>query len=391
MEGWVNDLARVDPFIGVQPPHAKEARVNTFLNPNGTTEPGVSLRSFVVFVHDTVEDLDCKKDALRKFLLQLKKKTSKDSFVVVEARDVFGDAQMGTWTAWRAQHVPVGGLSAPPPTPQETQETREAREAVQQLMTSLDAAENRAGAIEAACQVFQETDFGKKVKKELHEDGIVNIPYGVSEDDALEMASVVRERAKDLMLSDKPHRERKMIKGQTRYVLEARLMGSETDTVFEQTAKAMAAVLRAVVDGASPGVISHMRSALACAEKTEEQMWHRDEYADLVLSRTDPSRIGKRKRPEPSPFSAVSAFQPNTVLHVVKGSHHRGGVKDFRRSAPCAHGIPTGWSAVFYSILVHHGMGTKDDVNVRGHMYLTVVGCTLPSFGKIETTIQGPG
>lgn len=257
-------------------------------------------------------------------------------------------------------------------------------------MTSLDAAENRGGKIEAACQAFQETDFGKKVRKELHENGIVNIPYGVSEDDALEMASVVHKSAGELMLSDHPHRDTKMIKRQTRYVLQARLIGAETDTVFKRTAEAIAAVLRAVVDGASPGVISHMRSALACVENTEEQMWHRDEYADLVASRTDPSRTGKRKRPEPSRFSAVSAFQPNTVLHVVKGSHLLGGDKNFSQATPYVHSIPTGWSAVFNSILVHHGMGTTDKVNVRGHMYLTVVGCTLPSFGKIETTIQGP-
>lgn len=53
---------------------------------------------------------------------------------------------------------------------------------------------------EAACQSFRETSFGKQVLRDLHENGIVNIPYGVSEDDAAQKASVVVGAAKTLLL-----------------------------------------------------------------------------------------------------------------------------------------------------------------------------------------------
>ncbi|CAN0434945.1 unnamed protein product, partial [Ectocarpus sp. 13 AM-2016] len=126
---------------------------------------------------------------------------------------------------------------------------------------------------------------------------------------------------------------------------------------------------------------------------TGVQMWHRDGRAKEVLAKTDPSHRGKRTRPEPHPFSAVIAFQENTVLHVVKGSHNRGEENDFSQDAPHEHHITKGYTAVFYSILVHRGMGTEGDCpseNIRGHMYLTVAGCTLPPFGEIEANIKGP-
>ncbi|CAN0515233.1 unnamed protein product, partial [Ectocarpus sp. 8 AP-2014] len=260
-------------------------------------------------------------------------------------------------------------------------------------MASLDAAENQSGAIEVACQTFQETEFGKEVRNNLHSDGIVNIPYGASEADALSMAGVVCGAAQDLVLGEKPHRERVKIKGQTRYALEAIYMGGGTVVAFKEIASLLAAVLCAVVDGASVGVVTHKHVALANAMGTGVQMWHRDGRAKEVLAKTSPSHKDKRKRPEPHPFSAVIAFQENTVLHVVRGSHTRGEENDFSQYAPHAHHITIGYAAVFYSILVHRGMGTDGDCpseNVRGHMYLTVAGCTLPSFGKIEANIKGP-
>ncbi|CAN0006558.1 unnamed protein product [Ectocarpus sp. 4 AP-2014] len=207
------------------------------------------------------------------------------------------------------------------------------------------------------------------------------------------MAGVVCGAAQDLVLGEKPHRERVKIKGQTRYALEAIYMGGGTVAAFKEIASLLAAVLCAVVDGASVGVVTHKHAALANAMGTGVQMWHRDGRAKEVLAKTHPSHKDKRTRPEPHPFSAVIAFQENTVLHVVRGSHNRGEENDFSQDAPHAHHIPIGYAAVFYSILVHRGMGTDGDrpsENVRGHMYLTVAGCTLPSFGKIEASINGP-
>ncbi|CBN80317.1 conserved unknown protein [Ectocarpus siliculosus] len=224
----------------------------------------------------------------------------------------------------------------------------DARDAVQNLMASLDAAaaENQSGAIEVACQDFRETAFGKEVMHDLHVDGIVNIPYGTSEADALSMAGVVRGAAQDLVLGEKPHRERVKIKGQTRYALEAIYMGGGAVAAFEEIASLLAAVLCAVVDGASGGVVTHKHVALANAMGTGVQMWHRDGRAKEVLAKTNPSHKDNRKRPEPHPFSAVIAFEENTVLHVVRGSHNRGKENDFSQDAPHAHHITIGYAAI---------------------------------------------
>lgn len=310
----------------------------------------------------------------------------------------------------------------PPPPPSTTQEDekgrvedarrkrdQKARNATQKLIKDLAKAGNSATAIGNACHAYRETDTGKEVQKQLLTVGIANIPYGETEDDALNMARIVRDSAKKLVLGDRPHRDRIMIKGQTRYGLETRYMGGDTISVFQQIAEALAAVLRAVVDGASPGVVSHKHLALANAKGTGKQMWHRDGHAKKVLSKTDRSHMRKKTRTEPHPFSAVCAFQEDTVLHVVEGSHNQGEEMDFSEWDAHVHKIPNGWSAAFFSILVHHGMGTEgednaDNVhetagkevdttpreNIRGHMYLTVVGCTLPPFGMIETQIKGP-
>lgn len=239
----------------------------------------------------------------------------------------------------------------------------------------------------SAGQTFRETAFGKKVVLDISRDGFSNIPFCATEDDALEKASAVVDAAKTHVLSSTPHKERNMIKGQTRFALEAKYMGVETASTVKEAGKAASAVMRAVVDGASTGVVTNRESVLANAKKTGEQIWHRDEKACKVLDRM---KTGPRKRAEPPPFSAVVGFQSGTMLHVVKGSHRRGTESDFSKDEGVGHGIPTGWCCLFNSILVHHGMGS-DDEHVRGHMYLTALGCTLPSFGKIETTLKGPG
>ena len=238
----------------------------------------------------------------------------------------------------------------------------------------------------AASQAFRETAFGKNVVLEISRDGISNIPFGATGDDAFEKASVVVDAANRCILTPKPHRERVMIKGQTRFALEAKHMGVETAFVMKEAGKAMSAVMRAVVDGASTGVTTHRESVLANGENTGKQIWHRDEIASKVVARM---KAGPRKRAEPPPFSAVVAFQTGTRLHVVRGSHRRGTESDFSKDEGVGHSIPTGWCSLFSSILVHHGMGS-DGEHVRGHMYLTALGCTLPSFGMIETTLKGP-
>lgn len=51
-------------------------------------------------------------------------------------------------------------------------------------------------------------------------------------------------------------------------------MGGDTSSIIEENAAAIA-VLRAVVDGAAAGVVSHRRSVLANEKSTGEQIWHR--------------------------------------------------------------------------------------------------------------------
>lgn len=266
------------------------------------------------------------------------------------------------------------------------------RDVVRDLMGGYDLADavldptDRVEMFLSAGQTFRETAFGKVVLK-ISRDGFSNIPFCATEDDALEKASAVVDAANTHILSSTPHKERVMIKGQTRFALEAKYMGVETASTMKEAGKAASAVMRAVVDGASTGVVTYRESVLANAEKTDEQIWHRDEKAHKVLDRM---KTGRRKRAEPPPFSAIVGFQSGTKLHVVRGSHRRGTESDFSKDEGVGHGIPTGWCCLFNSILVHHGMGS-DDEHVRGHIYLTALGCTLPSFGEIETTVKGPG
>ena len=138
----------------------------------------------------------------------------------------------------------------------------------------------------------------------------------VEEDDALQKASGVVDATKKFLLGGTVHKETKPIKGQTRHMLEAGYMGGDTSSITGEIAAANSAILRAVVDGAAAGVVSHRRSVLANEKGNGEQIWHRDDNAAGVVSRMNPCQNGKRCRPARPPFSAACSFQSGTMFHV---------------------------------------------------------------------------
>ncbi|CAM9756172.1 unnamed protein product, partial [Ectocarpus fasciculatus] len=87
----------------------------------------------------------------------------------------------------------------------------------------------------------------------------------------------------DVSLNKEPRL--KPIKGQTRYMLGAGCLGSEFVRITQEMAATVCAVTRALVDGATPGVLAHKISALVNSLGTLEQVWHRDESGEDVEAR----------------------------------------------------------------------------------------------------------
>lgn len=273
----------------------------------------------------------------------------------------------------------------------ERRDVAEGKESVQLVLSALTTAN----------EMFRTSPYGRKVSYELNVDGITNLPFGNTEEHARDLGVHVRGAADQHMLGSVPHRERKQIKNQLRYILGVEYLGAGTQSAMDLAGKAISAVLAAVVDGGSAGVDVSMKTIIANAMLVGWQVWHRDDKAHLVVPRTSKSRadgLGKQRassvRPDAYTFAAVVAFEDDTVIDVVRGSHLLACLPNgksnfnFEASKATTHGVPTGCSGVFNCLLVHRGMRSKG-THVRGHMYASVHGCSLPAFGSFEP-VTGP-
>lgn len=112
---------------------------------------------------------------------------------------------------------------------------------------------------------------------------------------------------------------------------------------------------------------------------------HRDTHGRKVARNLLPS---SRRPGEAPPLSVLSSFDEPTVLRVVYGSHRCGGKDAFPASSIVAHGIPTGNGSMWYGHTVHGGAGAPVKDIVRGHMYMTATGSSLPQGELIDPVAE---
>lgn len=120
------------------------------------------------------------------------------------------------------------------------------------------------------------------------------------------------------------------------------------------------------------------------------QVLRKDMPGEEVEDRMDTTTgSGTRGRKEPSPYSGVLAYEDETVLHVIEGSHHdlRGDKFSWEDAKELK--IPKGWGLIFSSCLVHAG-GSYESVNGRLHLYLKAKG-GLTSFDRKFNKVQNLG
>lgn len=199
---------------------------------------------------------------------------------------------------------------------------------------------------------------------------MVDIPHGVSEVDALQKTSVVVGAAKTALLSGKVQGVKVDQRTDTAHT-KGKVVGDDTSSIMDEIAEGLSAVLRAL-DGAAAGVVSHRRSVLANEERTREQIRHRDDKAEAVVARMNPSQVGKRGRPEPPPFSAVCSFRRElcfTSSRVVT-------VVGEKPTSAKMCGMITPSRLVGVTCSTPFSCRSEDE-HVHGHMYLTAVGRTL--------------
>lgn len=99
-------------------------------------------------------------------------------------------------------------------------------------------------------------------------------------------------------------------------------------------------------------------------------MLHTDASKDDVDRRArGGSGTTNRNKPEPASYSAVLAFQDDTVLHVIEGSHLDMGKESWDWGDAKELKIPKGFGVVFNSGLAHAG-GSFRVANGRIHLYL---------------------
>ncbi|CAM9183284.1 unnamed protein product [Ectocarpus sp. 12 AP-2014] len=103
-----------------------------------------------------------------------------------------------------------------------------------------------------------------------------------------------------------------------------------------------------------------------------------------VAKRMKETGSGTRGSGEPAPYSAVCAYQEETTLHVIEGSHKILLKDEFSWADAKELKIPRGWGLVFHSCLVHAG-ASYVSVNGRIHLYLKLKNGLASFNGKIKT------
>lgn len=119
-------------------------------------------------------------------------------------------------------------------------------------------------------------------------------------------------------------------------------------------------------------------------DNVNKQVLHRDHCGEDIDAKMRGEGRGPRSRPQPPPFSALCAFQENTVLHAIDGSHLKPLRTQFSTNQAKKREIPVGWVCLFHATLIHGGMGSSGLYHARAHMYLKPRGMPTVYGGKIE-------
>jgi len=251
----------------------------------------------------------------------------------------------------------------------------------------------RSFVIKDAVNVFLATPFGNAANLSLLNDGFVNIPYFKYDLEARYLEELRRavDLTKEVLLASRAPAGAIDIGNEGRMSIGvARMVDKEgvVRKISEEMARTMRAVILAL-DGEmiDMGAVSLHEAMVANKEFTDWQGWHRDQDASAVARSLEGKKRSRARKPSRT-YSVVSAFQSDTVLGVVRGSH-RTGLTDFKNAESHDHGIPPGWGVLFHSVLVHRGM-RSDDRHVRGHMYVAGKSSSWPEVGKIDRTVEGP-
>lgn len=274
-----------------------------------------------------------------------------------------------------------------------------ARDSVQQLESAMRAAENkktnieRHYAVEIAIRDFRESAYGKLAWHFLNRDGHLLVPL-LSSSDVEEKTTQMRLAVVDKLLtktddgnhmvSDTVTKKQARITGESRFMIDPGKLGEEFVGCTGEMVDTLGCVLLAIAYGAYERVESEHISLLLNNDNVQKQALHRDHCEEEIDKQLHGSGRGPRSRPQPPPFSALCAFQQQTSIHAVDGSHLNPLQTKFSANEAKQCHIPVGWACLFHAALVHAGMGSVGPYHARVHMFFKTKGTPAVYGGKIQ-------
>ena len=278
---------------------------------------------------------------------------------------------------------------------------RDARNAVQELEAAIRAADEKDTLIErhyyveSAIRDFRQSAYGKLAMSLLHRDGLVLVPL-FSAATAAEKTSQMRHTVVDKLLtknedgdytvSNRVLKNEPRITGETRFMIKPGKLGPDFVCLTEEMAYTLGCILIALAYGAYEHVETEHTTVLLNDGNVKKQVLHRDHSGEDIDAKMRGGGRGPRSRPQAPPFSALCAFQENTVLHSIDGSHLLPLRTQFDKDQTKQHKIPVGWACLFHAAAVHAGMGSSGPYHARVHMYLKPRGVSNVYGGKIQIT-----
>lgn len=280
---------------------------------------------------------------------------------------------------------------------------RDARNAVQELQAAVRAADDRDTLIERHYEVeiairdFRQSAYGKLAMSLLHRDGIVLVPLFSAATVDLK-TSQMRHTVVDKLLtknddgkvtvSDRVLKNEPRITGETRFMIKPGKLGPDFVCRTAEMAYTLGCVLVALAYGAYEHVETEHTTVLLNDGNVKKQVLHRDHCGEEIDAKMRGGGRGPRSRPQAPPFSALCAFQENTVLHAIDGSHLLPLRTQFGIDQTKQYEIPVGWACLFHAAAVHAGMGSYGPYHARVHMYLKPSGVSNVYGGKIQLIDQ---
>ena len=277
---------------------------------------------------------------------------------------------------------------------------RDARTTVRRLKAAVRAADKQSTnsarhyAVENAIHDFRESAYGKLAWHLLHRDGHVLVPLFSSSDVADKTSQMHSSVVESLLakndegkhvVSERVLKAEPRITGETRFMIKPGRLGKEFVSRTREMADTLSSVLLAIAYGAYELVEMEHPTVLLNNENVKKQLLHRDYNGeDIDANMGGMIGRGSRSRPQAPPFSALCAFQDNTHLHAIDGSHLNPSQTNFNSNQAKACHIPTGYACVFQAGLVHSGMGSVGLYHARVHMYLKTKGTPHVYRGTIQ-------